>query len=71
MAASRLPNGEQAILDIRKIEGYCLCRSHPRGRHKARVGFSVRRSISGTAMRLGCEMPCLKLRARARRLKRP
>jgi hypothetical protein len=37
MAASRLPNGEQAILDIRKIEGYCLCRSHPRGRHKARV----------------------------------
>jgi hypothetical protein len=33
----RLPNGGQAILDMRKIEGYCLDPSHPRGRHKARV----------------------------------
>jgi hypothetical protein len=32
-----LPNGDQAILDARKIEGYCLNPSHPRGRHKARV----------------------------------
>jgi hypothetical protein len=34
---TRLPNGEEAILDIRKIEDYCLSPSHPRGRHKARV----------------------------------
>jgi hypothetical protein len=32
-----LPNGDQAILDIRKIEDYCLSHSHPRGRHKARM----------------------------------
>ena len=34
---TRLPNGDGAILDIRKIEDYCLSPSHPRGRHKARV----------------------------------
>ena len=33
----RLPYGNEAILDIRKIEDYCLNSSHPRGRHKARV----------------------------------
>jgi hypothetical protein len=33
----RLPHGDQAILDIRKIEDYCLNPSHPRGRHKAWV----------------------------------
>jgi hypothetical protein len=32
-----LPCGNEAILDIRKIEDYCLNSSHPRGRHKARV----------------------------------
>ncbi|MCA1458941.1 hypothetical protein I6F35_38480 [Bradyrhizobium sp. BRP22] len=32
-----LPNADKAILDIRKIEDYCLSPSHPRGRHKARV----------------------------------
>jgi hypothetical protein len=32
-----LPNADQAVLDIRKIEDYCLNPSHPRGRHKARV----------------------------------
>ena len=35
--AKRLPSGDQAILDMRKIEAYCLNPSHPRGRHKARV----------------------------------
>jgi hypothetical protein len=34
---TRLPNGDQAVLDIRKIEDYCLSPDHPRGRHKARV----------------------------------
>lgn len=32
-----LPLGTEAILDIRKIEDYCLSPMHPRGRHKARV----------------------------------
>jgi hypothetical protein len=32
-----LPHGDNAIVDIRKIEDYCLSSSHPRGRHKARV----------------------------------
>jgi hypothetical protein len=27
----RLPHGVQAILDMRKIEDYCLNPSHPRG----------------------------------------
>ena len=34
---TRLPNGGQAVLDIRKIEDYCLNPGHPLGRHKARV----------------------------------
>ena len=34
---TRLPQGNKAILDIRKIEDYCLSPTHPRGRHKARV----------------------------------
>jgi hypothetical protein len=34
---TRLPHGDEAILDLRKIEDYCLSPSHPRGRHKARV----------------------------------
>jgi len=33
----RLPHGDRAILDVRKIEDYCLSATHPRGRHKARV----------------------------------
>ena len=32
-----LPKRNEAVLDIRKIEDYCLNPSHPRGRHKARV----------------------------------
>jgi hypothetical protein len=32
-----LPNNGRAILDIRKIEDYCLNPAHPRGRHKAKV----------------------------------
>jgi hypothetical protein len=35
--AERLPNGDKAILDVRKIEDYCLNPTHPRGRHEARV----------------------------------
>ena len=34
---SHLPHSDRAIVDIRKIEDYCLSPSYPRGRHKARV----------------------------------
>lgn len=37
----RLPRGEEAVLDIAKIEEYCLSSTHPRGRHKARVFHEV------------------------------
>jgi len=32
-----LPQAERAILDLAKLEDYCLSPTHPRGRHKARV----------------------------------
>ena len=35
--STRLPQGNRAILDVRKLANYCLSPSHPRGRHKARV----------------------------------
>jgi hypothetical protein len=34
---TRLPHSDRAILDLRKIEDYCLNPEHPRGRHKARL----------------------------------
>jgi Domain of unknown function (DUF6883) len=37
----RLPNPERAIVDVSKLREYCLNRSHPRGRHKARVFASA------------------------------
>lgn len=33
----RLPHSDDLILDVRKIEDYCLSPTHRRGRHKARV----------------------------------
>ncbi len=33
----KLPEGDRAIVDLRKLLGYCLRPYHPRGRHKARV----------------------------------
>lgn len=33
----KLPNAEQAIVEVSKLRDYCLSREHPRGRHKARV----------------------------------
>lgn len=33
----KLPNAEQAVLDVRKLREYCLSVEHPRGQHKARV----------------------------------
>jgi hypothetical protein len=37
----KLPNGERAVVDSRKLEGYCLNPQHSRGRNKARVFASV------------------------------
>jgi hypothetical protein len=37
----KLPNGDRAIVDIRKLQAYCLNSQHPRGRNKARVFASV------------------------------
>ncbi|WP_139063952.1 DUF6883 domain-containing protein [Thiorhodospira sibirica] len=36
-----VPNAEQAVVDIRHIENYCLNHQHPRGKHKARVFLSA------------------------------
>jgi hypothetical protein len=37
----KLPNGNHAIVEIRKLLEYCLNPQHPRGRNKARVFASV------------------------------
>jgi hypothetical protein len=37
----KLPNGEHAIVDIGKLQGYCLSPHHSRGKNKARVFASV------------------------------
>ncbi len=33
----KLPNGDQAVVELIKLREYCLNTDHPRGRHKARV----------------------------------
>jgi hypothetical protein len=33
----KIPNADQAIIDIVKLTGYCLNKEHPRGKHKARL----------------------------------
>lgn len=33
----KLPNADRAVIDIVKLQDYCLSSNHPRGRHKARV----------------------------------
>ena len=35
--AMKMPGGDAAIVDLRKLTGYCLNPEHPRGKHKARV----------------------------------
>ena len=37
----KLPKASQAIVDLQKLEKYCLNPDHPRGKHKARVFQSV------------------------------
>jgi hypothetical protein len=37
----KLPGGDAAVIDARKITDYILSSTHPRGRHKARVFFAA------------------------------
>lgn len=41
MASVKLPNAENAFVDLEKLTEYCLSPDHPRGKHKARVFESV------------------------------
>lgn len=38
---AKLPNSENAVVDMRKLRDYCLSPGHPRGKHKARVFASA------------------------------
>lgn len=50
----KLPNGDHAIVDIRKLHEYCLNSQHPRGRNKARVFAAVGiRDTDAEALRAG------------------
>ena len=37
----RLPNADNAVIDLKKLRDYCLNPMHPRGKHKARVFQSL------------------------------
>jgi hypothetical protein len=36
-----IPNGENAVVDIRKLRDYCLNPEHDDGKHKARLFLSI------------------------------
>jgi hypothetical protein len=36
-----IPNAENAVVDIRKLRGYCLNVDHDDGKHKARLFLSI------------------------------
>lgn len=38
---AKLPNPENAVVEMRKLRGYCLNPDHLRGKHKARVFTSA------------------------------
>jgi hypothetical protein len=37
----KLPNSERAVVEIKKLQDYCLSKTHPSGRNKARVFASA------------------------------
>ncbi|MGD0291525.1 MAG: DUF6883 domain-containing protein [Candidatus Binataceae bacterium] len=37
----KLPNAQKAVVELAKLQDYCLSAAHPEGRHKARVFPSV------------------------------
>ena len=45
----RLPNGGHAVVEIKKLQDYCLSKAHPHGRHKARVFESALGLTAGHA----------------------
>lgn len=45
----RVPNGEQATVDVRKLRDYCLNPLHPEGRHKARLFAAALSMTDGDA----------------------
>src|SRR5258706_16193834 len=53
----KMPGGDAAIVDRRKLTGYCLNAEHPRGKHKARVfatlGFTAENAEELRAALLG------------------
>jgi hypothetical protein len=51
----KLPNGDQAVVDIAKLRDYCLNKDHLRGRHKARVFAAV---LGRPAMLMTCGNHC-------------
>ena len=57
---AKLPHGDLAMIDVRKLEDYLLSEVHPRGRHKARC-FVWRLGCGGT-MRPGFGLCCWKPR---------
>ena len=52
----KLPNAENAYVDLRKLADYCLDSEHERGKHKARV-FAAAGWMPAT--RTFSEMLCL------------
>src|SRR5215813_11304575 len=52
----RLPNGERAIVDLRKLRDYCLNPDSPRGRHKARVFAAVLGITATEALQLRAKL---------------
>lgn len=37
----KLPNGNRAVVEMRKLRSYCLSQHHARGKHKARIFEAV------------------------------
>ena len=62
-----LPHWDEAILDFRKLEDYCL--SHRTRVADTRLEYSDTRLGSSAATQPGCEMFCLKPRGPAKLLK--
>ncbi|HEU4869324.1 MAG TPA: hypothetical protein VFT08_00570 [Pyrinomonadaceae bacterium] len=48
----KLPNSENAVVDIAKIRDYCLNPDHPEGKHKARIFLAKLGIIRDDAHRL-------------------
>jgi len=48
----KLPYGSSSVVDIEKLQDYCLSSQHPEGRHKARVFLSALGMTSADAQKL-------------------